>query len=954
MNKQALPKIGFFLFAFLFSIPSIAQSGGKMSQNVKIANSYFENQEYYLAADYYKQEISENSDDPYANYQLAECYRYFFEYEAAEKQYQKAFKIANNQFPLASFWFAMMLKSNGKYEIAKFQFDGFISSFRALTPEDRKFKEAAELERDGCILALKELKKPIRNYEFQNLPFPVNTDKSEYAPNFYESDSSIVFASAREGTKGKEQDTRLGEEYSDIFRYRLEGKRWVPYPDDDKFSEINTIRNDGAGIFTKDLQKFYYTSCIEEEYPCAIYVSTKENGSWTEGVRLNDNVNYVGYETKQPTLTPGGDTLIFVCDRPDGKGQNDLWFSTKSTDENWEVARNMGSINTEFQDIAPFYYAKDRTLFFASNGRQGFGGLDIFKAQGSRLQEVSNMGLPFNTNRDEFYLSLGREKGLLSSNRQGGKGNDDIYYFNIVSTELVLAELNKEDLNKKGNFSLITNLFYEPGGEPAVDVPVLLTDEDGNVLLRAMSNELGSLSFDDLSPDKAYKLVLENNDENVYANILYKSNGGEFDINAIRDGAVLATITKEIIEHYNSMSILSKISYAESGNPAADVSVVLVDENGVVLKRGKTNMDGIARFESLDSDKSYRILIDEKNPSLTNSVEFLIDDIKIKWMEQKAEDRVVFENIYFDFNDYALRGEAKKTLDDLAYYLNVNEKVQLEINANTDNIGSEEYNKELAEKRGQAVIAYLESKKVDKSSIVVNAVGAQKPIASNETPIGRQLNRRVEFYVIGGKGYTTKVMTYIIEPKQNLEQVANKFNMTPDELKQLNNLSGETDFRAFVPLRVRKTGDNNLIAPITMAAASDAKYKGIDEPRRKVSKSPTKTKSPQRALAAGEQYHEVQALETLFRIAYSYGMTVSEIKALNNLKSDIIQIGDQLIVQDKRANKIEPGPGTYVVKEGDTLYDIAVKHNTTVKKLLEMNNLESPVLYQTMVLKVPQ
>ena len=64
--------------------------------------------------------------------------------------------------------------------------------------------------------------------------------------------------------------------------------------------------------------------------------------------------------------------------------------------------------------------------FFASNGRQGFGGLDIYKAQGTKFERITNMGLPFNTNRDEFYLSVGKEKGLLSSNREGGKGNDDI------------------------------------------------------------------------------------------------------------------------------------------------------------------------------------------------------------------------------------------------------------------------------------------------------------------------------------------------------------------------------------------------------------------------------------------------------------------------------------------------------------------------------------------------
>jgi outer membrane protein OmpA-like peptidoglycan-associated protein len=500
-----------------------------------------------------------------------------------------------------------------------------------------------------------------------------------------------------------------------------------------------------------------------------------------------------------------------------------------------------------------------------------------------------------------------------------------------------------------------TNLFYEPGGEPAVDIPVLLTDEDGNVLLKTTSDELGSLSFNDLSPDKAYKIVLENNDANVLANVIYKGKGGEFDVDQPRDGAVLATITKEIIEQFQSMSVLTKLSYSETGEPAADVSVVLVDENGLVLKKGKTNMDGIARFEELDSDKNYRVIIDEDDPSLTANIKFQIDDLRVIWKrQQQTTGRVVFENIYFDFNDYALRREARKTLDELAKYLKENEKVQLEINANTDNIGSEEYNAELAEKRGQAVVAYLENSGVDKSSIIVNAVGSARPIASNETPVGRQLNRRVEFYVVGGKGYETDVMTYIIEPKQNLEQVASTFNMTTEELKRLNNLSGDSDIRAFVPLRVRKTGDNGLIAPISMSAASSSKYKGLAEPGRKGGATASSRTSSMPPLQPGQAYHVVKPLETLFRVAYQYGMTVKEIKALNNIDSEIIQIDQVLVVVDNPTRKLDPGPGRYVVKDGDTLYDIAVKHNTTVQKLIEWNNLDSPVLYQTMVLKVSE
>lgn len=964
MIKQFVAGL-FLLFVLFYSnTDSLAQKSGKKSQNVKVADTYYDNQEYYLAADYYKKELEENKSNAYATYRLAECYRKYYDYDNAEKMYLKASKMDKQQFPLSRFWYSMMLKSNGKYELAKFEFDGFLNEFRALTPEDKRIEREAVLERDGCILVLKELKKPVRNYDFQNLPGPVNTERSEYAPNFYEGDSSIVFASAREGTKGKEKDTRLGEEYSDIFRFQLKGRRWVQYPDDDNFNVINTIRNDGAGTFNKARNKFYYTSCIEEDYPCAIYVSKLVEGQWTEGERLNDNINYLGYECKQPTLTVGGDTMIFVSDRPDGKGLNDLWFSIKTGEEDWQPAMNMGMVNTEYQDIAPFYDDADKTLFFASNGRQGFGGLDIFKAQGSRLDKVSNMGLPFNTNRDEFYVVLGKEKGMIASNREGGKGNDDIYYFNIESSELLLAEISKEDLAKADNFALITNLKYEPGGDPAPDIPVQLTDENGNVILRANSDELGSLKFEDLSPDKTYKLVLENNDENVYADIVYQGSNGEFDLNAQRDGNVLATVTREIIEQFNSMAILSKISYDGSGDPAADVPILLVDENGIVLKKGKTNLDGLARFESLDSDKNYRILIDEDDPRMTADVQFLIDEVTVKWMKQQEEaaaetgktaepGKVVFENIYFDFNQSSIRSEARKTLDEIAAYLKENPEVQVEINANTDNIGSDKANKVLAERRGNSVVSYLENKGVDKSALVVHAIGSASPIASNETPVGRQLNRRVEFYIVGGKGYDSHVMTYILEPKKSIEDVAGDFGMSPEELKNLNDLSSEADLRAFVPLRVRRTGDNGLVAPVSMASSASTKYKGLADPG--ASKAPvikkSKVRGPLPSLQPGQKHHIVEALETVGSISATYGMSIDELKSLNNLSNNILQIGQPLVVVDN-SSKLPTGPGTYVVKEGDTLYDIAKAHGVSVRQIMDWNQMSSPVLYKTMVLKV--
>src|SRR5690606_2710048 len=116
----------------------------------------------------------------------------------------------------------------------------------------------------------------------------------------------------------------------------------------------------------------------------------------------------------------------------------------------------------------------------------------------------------------------------------------------------------------------------------------------------------------------------------------------------------------------------------------------------------------------------------------------------------KEVSKVLFENIYFDFDKYKLRREARKVLRELAAYWKEHPEIQIEMNANTDSYGSDEYNKILSRNRGKTALEYLIEQGVDKSALVVNALGEGNPIATNKNAAGRQLNRRVEFFVLGG------------------------------------------------------------------------------------------------------------------------------------------------------------------------------------------------------------
>ncbi len=945
-----MKKIHALLFFGLFALGfSNLYGQGKAQAETEVADKYFENGEYYLASDYYSRALAEEPNNYYLNYRLAECYRLYFDYLKAERQYLKAGKLgADKEYPLVRFWYAMMLKSNGRYQRAVGEFDKFLTAYEPEVAEDTIFITEAKLEQAGCELAMKELKKPLRDYKFELLPDPVNTEFSEYAPAFYENDSSIILASSREGTKGNEIDVRLGGQYTDIFRFKKVGSSWEQYDNKDDFSNINTVRNDGAAEFTDGNTKIYYTSCLEDEYPCAIYVSRLEDGKWRDGERLNDNVNTEGFETKQPTLTPSGDTLFFVTDRPDGFGNNDIWYSVKSGGgEDWGPAKNMGpKVNTPFLDMAPQYYASENLLFFVSNGQKGFGGLDIFEYFIGKPGEARNLGLPFNSNRDDFYFHLGDKKGVMASNREGGIGSDDIYYFNIESREIILAKVNSDSVNFQDVFKVLATLTYSETGEPAHDVPVLLTDEVGNLIKRAQTDEYGQVEFDELSSDKGYKVMLEEERDDLNSTVFYSGANGDIDLSETRHGKVLAVVLRDQLKEIGKFALLSTIMMAESGEPAVDVPVLLVDDEGNILKRTTTDHLGAVRFENLDSDRNYNIVIDEDFLSLISDVKYVSGETKLIWQkpeESQADGATVFENIYFDFNDYKIRREAEMTLDELATYLKDNKEAKVEISAYADAIGGEDYNKKLSQKRGEEIEKYLQMRGAKSSSLVINAMGELQPLGNNDSDVGRRLNRRAEFVVTGGHRYETLMMTYVVESPKSLDEVAKSFNMPREELIRVNNLDKD-QIDALTPLRVRRTGDNGLIAPITMAAAQrSSKGAGSMLKIEQLSLPPLKD---------GQEYYVVEPLNTLYGIAKMHGMKVDELKAANNLSSDRIQIGWRLIVEPKEVNYGEVSAGKYVVKEGDTMFDIAKKYGLTVSALRQMNGLDSNVLFSGMVLKV--
>ena len=902
-GKNIIIFAAIFLSFFVAYSQKVTIADEKFNEHKQAGDRYYQDEEYYLAAQEYLKASKLKPNDPYVDYQLAECYRKNLDYDDAEIWYEKVLNLHSTKFPYAQFWLGLMQKTNGKYIEAEVSIQKFINTFKPKTEEDKiRFKEA-EFEYRGCVYALEELKKPQKEIDFKLLPPPVNSKNTDFAPMIFYHDSSIVITSMRADSKGSEMNMATGEARSDNFRYEKVGEKWERTHNNDGFDIVNTKYDDGAGELTKDKHKYYYTICDPE---CAIYVSKKVNEKFTKPLKLNKNINPINTWNAQPTLSPTADTMFFVSKRPGGKGMNDVWMSINKDKtgqaEDWQPAMNMVKINTPYVEISPFWDDHTNTIYFASNGHEGFGGLDIYLATGRKRDSIVNLGLPFNSNRDDFYFNIGKDKGYLVSNRKGGIGLLDIYEFDLKAKESIVGEIPKENFVDAQSITSIGTMVYNDTQQPVANVSVALKDEKGEIIKEAKTNSNGEFRFDNLPTDQNFKITMAASDPRIEAKVNYL-------VEKKKVAVAAAPAETKPAETAPAKTEKPKVT-AETANTV--LTPEGAKENPASAEKQKTSGDdntlafNTAPAVSKPNNTPKQSAVSGSKSNVT------VSSFQVKPSPKKSMG-AVFENVYFDFNSIELTNAGKKIMDELLNYYGENKGIQIEIRAYTDGYGDPVYNKHLAEMRAQACYDYLVGRGVDQTALVTIPVGAGKPVGSNNSYIGRQLNRRVEFSILGAKDkYEPMAMAYVIEPHMTLWSISKKFAMTVDELKSLNGIS-ETDIKAYSTIRVKRGANTQNIDPFTIANLQE----GIQEYKFKDMKfipvgGTVSTASATENTAADassepvqnneypdviDGYYTVQPKETLYAISKKLGMTVEKLKSLNGLMDNNLYTGQQLKVK---------------------------------------------------------
>ncbi|MGL1887550.1 MAG: OmpA family protein [Reichenbachiella sp.] len=457
------------------------------------ANKSFEQGEYSTAIYLYKKKLKK--DDPVSNYQLAEAYRKSNQIKKATPYYQAAIDNDVEQ-ENAYYYCALALKANNKEKEAKKLLEEYLK-----IAEDENVRLWAQNEYDNFAI-LKELKSKKSFFRVKNLD-SLNTEYAEYSPIY--NNGFLYFTSNREGGKTYKG---TGTPFTDIYRVRSKGANVnlntlkaldenVNDPDVNEGS-ITISKNGNTIIFAKaNNGKSSGTNDVN------LYFTRYRNGTWSTARPLS--INGKDSWDSTPALSPDGSTLFFSSNRDGGHGGLDIYTAKLNRRGRWVDVRNMGpQINTPGNELFP-YAGGTGMLYFSSDGHPGFGGIDLFQAtRTSGHVTIENLGVPINSKDDDFGLFLfNPSRGFFTSNRPGGKGDDDIYTFvnDDPNLKIVNYYLSGTTLTPDENDHLI----------PLSNTKVVLVDAEDGIIDETFTRVDGKYLFR-VYPEENYYLIAEKDD----------------------------------------------------------------------------------------------------------------------------------------------------------------------------------------------------------------------------------------------------------------------------------------------------------------------------------------------------------------------------------------------------------------------------------------------------------
>lgn len=524
------------------------------------------------------------------------------------------------------------------------------------------------------------------NYSIVNIGREINSEYEDYAPVLNGDETELIFTSRRREDNLNENVFEDNKPYEDIFISKRVGDTW------ERARNIGPVVNTPYHNSNLALSKDGNTLFIyNDDNGGDIYYSERDpSGEWGKPVPLPGIINS-SFNEKSISISSDERTLYFASDRPGGFGGIDIYRATLDSKGQWTNVRNLGpKINTEFDEEGPFIDQDNMTLYFSSKGHKGMGGHDIFKSvfdpETNEWSDPENLGYPINTPDDDVYFVASAD-----------------------GTRAYYSSVREDGMG-------YTDIYMIVIPEGLKDTPPILASADTtqNETVEKDPEPVVTEKEPDTTPDKPAATAPVHYVVSVVDAETQSPLNARVRLQGLRDNIIVAS--------------------ARAGNGVTDFTVAGPQEKEYRLS---VELDGYVFV-----NETIRLPGAGPEPQTINRT------ISLRKLAVGVSG--VLRNIYFDFDKWSFKNESYNELNKLERMMQQNPNIQVEISGHTDNIGAKAYNMFLSRKRAEAVKDFLTGKGIDARRIKATGYGEDRPLASNDDEReGRELNRRVEFLVIG-------------------------------------------------------------------------------------------------------------------------------------------------------------------------------------------------------------
>jgi outer membrane protein OmpA-like peptidoglycan-associated protein/tetratricopeptide (TPR) repeat protein len=453
----------------------------------KVADKFFENYAYVRASELYEEAVSNGDDSEHVLTRLGDCYYNNSNAAQAAKWYKRAIDMYPDINPEYLYKYSIVQRSLGNHDDANI----WLQEFQNKRAEDSRSSIPIN------ITLIEELSSIEKVYvEVTNLD--INTEYSDFGSFVH--DDVLYFASGRNVSEtGSSKKYDWNEEpFLDLYQVDVTNNNGLKSYGKEAFiraDRVNTDLHEASVAITNDGKTIYFTrdnvnkrnrKSFDKEGTThlKIYKASLNGSAWADIEELPFNGE--SFSTGHPVLSPDNKTLYFVSDRTDYQnfGQTDIFKVSINEDGSFGEPENLGAnVNTEGREMFP-YVAKDNTLYFSSDGYLNLGLLDIYKsdALNGGNNKPKNMGAPYNSGADDFAYFVNAEDGTgyFSSNREGGKGNDDIYSFAKYECKQSVTGIARDAETQ----------------EPLASVTIEIIDDAGKIIETVVTGDDGSYAYE--------------------------------------------------------------------------------------------------------------------------------------------------------------------------------------------------------------------------------------------------------------------------------------------------------------------------------------------------------------------------------------------------------------------------------------------------------------------------